>query len=183
MNDVCQEVHQPSPRGAERIRRLLRIRWLLPVILVIALLGTWQWYGTRPTLVWWTSPRHDSAGRRLRVLVPAEWKLEQRASPNEVEWCWTPKRRRIPRLLNWLWPNSGSGYLILIARDLDRMPPKNWMKVPEGVEDLQGHDSKIWRAFAGLRGKRLVAILLYGRSNDAAFDSTHSDICNSLHVE
>ena len=57
------------------MKRLVRIRWLLPLVLVIALLGTWQWYATRPTLVWWTSPPIANSSHRMRVLIPAGWEL------------------------------------------------------------------------------------------------------------
>src|SRR2546425_1732188 len=82
------------------MKRRLRIRWLLPVVAAVALLITWNWYATRPTLVWRTSPPLDSKGRAARFLVPIKWELSYRQGHVLM---WTPSESNMPRWLRWLW--------------------------------------------------------------------------------
>lgn len=166
------------------MKRLLRIRWLLPVILVIALLGTWQWYATRPTLVWWTSPPDDD-GYRVRALVPVGWRLETYSKP-PYDCLWQAPESKLPEWLQWFGFSEPSGTLSITVRihgyhasgPLDK-------GFPEGQEILAEQSSFIWRAFRAerVRGKELLVFLSYEHPSKRAFDATHSAICNSLRIE
>lgn len=132
------------------MKRLLRIRWLLLFAAALALLITWNWYVTRPSLEWRTQ---DFQGYRLRPLVPAGWKLDQNYSGEDF--VWKPPKPGAPGWLRWLWPDPDPDACVWMFVNIPyRRRGILEAGYAEGREILTGPDkqcSGIWRSVAADR--------------------------------
>ncbi len=188
------EQSMPVPVQPARSRAL---PWLVAAVGLVALLGVWSWYASRPALVWYVSPPLDASGARLHVLVPRGWEPHEVASPEELMAgymllyvSFDPPRGDLPKWIAWLIPGrSLAGHLSLDVQrrtraEIASLPPEYGSVLAIGHEEVQEVKN------GGIAHKgvispdgRVLATVIYRRLNSRAFAATHSAICNSLKIK
>ena len=174
-------IDEPSPVLA-RHRRFRALPWLVVGGGLLALLGLWGWYASRPALVWYLSPPLDGPGVRVRVLVPRGWSPMLAYDPGAVTLQPLEPAFSLPRWLRWLSSPSEGGAYLQIRSTAPKSEEIPFLTDPEEVGDMGFQRWTCRRSIATRDGRRWVEIF-YLRANERAFNATHSAICNSLRIE
>ncbi len=139
-----------------------------------------------PELVWWTSPEIGTTGRQVRVRIPQGWD-----GPNldtiqvGAELCtlymFRPVDRR-PGLLRQLIPHRSEDADLDVR--IDRVNTIPASEYDSSVKRSVRPDGKLY----ALRTLQLndhftLVSVVYGRTDQRAFDTTYKQICNSLRIE
>ncbi len=192
--------HMPS----RPVRRASRTLFPLSASgVLLALLGVWSWYASRPKLAWYVSP--EIHGKRVRLLIPAGWGQEQDlhgAGSGRVDINLIPPdtASRWPNWLSWLRPRTEEASIRLTLDPdfqflglsngqfwFDALPAERRSRAhlyderPEQVDE-SGNLQVAAREVATRDGRHAV-LMIYRRQSRAAFDATHEVICNSLRIE
>ncbi len=169
-----------------RRRRFRALPWLVAGAGLLALLGVWSWYASRPALVWYVSPRIGSHGSRVRVLVPAHWAVQDYSQYGFLSLVFQPSDDEWPKWLGWFphaqeRPGVCSIYACSTAREIGSPiglhPNRGECVLPDGEY------SRLACRWIVDKSVRVQTLVIYARQPDYAFDATHSAICNSLRIE
>ncbi len=158
--------------------------WRVAGVLLLPVLGTWVWYASQPSLVWYVSPPMDAQRHRIRVLVPRGWEIDDQAGPHREAIVFRPADHA-PRWLRWIFPETDSQSAMFL--DWSSEPPDQGFAIQwdrrEHVATAADWPYPIaYRALPRTTVHSSV-LVAYSRQSRAAFNATHSSICNSLRIE
>ncbi len=171
-----------------RRRQSRALPWLVAVIGLLALLGVWSWYASRPALVWYVSPALDAAGHRIRVLQPVGWEAifsmpspaptgDVLIEPRRDQWTWMPHWMRFGPFAP---PEADDRQWLSFDPRGFHWPDKNLGRIEVHRRNYGGFTQSVERFD---KRHTVACYMVYGRSDSRAFDATHSAICNSLRIE
>ena len=171
-----------------RSKRFRLGRRIAVVAVAVAVLGTTYRLTRPPELVWWRSPLLGRTGLHVRVLVPAGWESSQvdgikpdMAGGLPVAYSLNPVDR-MPIFLHRILPLRHEKTVQLSISVYEGEPN---MVEPTPTEVNYYDIGKFYQsnriALSGTA--RIWATLGYQRTDQAAFNRTYKQICNSLTIE
>ena len=177
---------QPLP-PPEPKRRLSRPAFLALAAIALVAFCANAWFVSHEELVSWNSPIVDGTGRRVRLLLPRGWQIDDKwEEQNEADYSrvyvsFSP-RHHAPRMLKWLARDLETAYMELLVTHVRsrRIWASGAIRGYRFADTVLPYYSN---SSATDRKAQMIAELVYKRSNQGAFEATRSAIANSLRIE
>ncbi len=175
----------PSPKPGHRKRLALQF---VVLVVAVSVLGAANWFTRPPELVWWRSPELAGTGRRLSMLIPSGWTINQVKSRSltsgrhkDYSFVLELVDQRPEFMRDFVAGPQRSceleGYL---------SNERSWERESDNapIEDVSyGKDWGYGRRFFERPDLSTWAMIVYVRSDKRAFNRTYRQICNSITIE